>query len=458
MSDDEAMEGRLFLEAASRGAAYLRDIRRRSVAPSGEAVARLDKLGGPMPSESMDPAEVLRLLDEIGSPATVANSGARYFGFVNGGALPVARAANVLAAAWDQNASLRVMSPVAAELENIALRWLLELLGLPAEAGGAFVTGATMANLCGLAAARHALLERSGWDVEADGLFGAPPLTVVVGEEVHVSALKALALLGLGKSRVVTVETDHQGRMRMDRMPRLDASTIVCTQAGNVNTGALDPFAEICAAANEAGAWVHVDGAFGLWAAASGIHSDLVRGLSDAHSWATDAHKWLNVPYDCGLAFVRDAEALRRSMHMQAAYLISDAGRDPMQWTPESSRRARGVEVWAALRQLGKHGLAEMIRRSCAQAKRFASGLQKAGHTVWNEVALNQALVSFKTDAHTRAVVEGVQRDGTCWCGGTVWKGHAAMRISVSSWATTDEDVDRSLAAILRVADRCAGS
>jgi len=254
------------------------------------------------------------------------------------------------------------------------------------------------------------------------------------------------------------VETDNQGRMRADRMPRLNASTILCAQAGNVNTGAFDPFVHICDAANESGAWVHIDGAFGLWAAASGDHAGVARGMPEAHSWATDAHKWLNVPYDCGLAFVRDAEALRQSMAMQAAYLTPDARRDPMQWTPEASRRARGVEVWAALRHLGRNGVARMIRQSCEQAKRFADGLRKAGYTVLNDVTLNQVLVSFKTDAHTRAVVAGVQRDGTCWCGGTIWKGHTAMRISVSSWATTDDDVERSLTAILKVAEQCTDS
>jgi len=446
------METALFLDAASRGAAYLSLIRARSVAPAAEDVARLQQLGGPLPQHGTDPSDVLRLLDDVGSPATIANSGARYFGFVIGGAFPVTRAANVLAAAWDQNASLHIMSPTAAALEEIALEWLLDLLNLPRTSGGAFVTGATMANLCVLAAARHALLERAGWDVEAQGLFGAPPLTVVVGEETHVSVQKALGLLGLGRNRVVTVETDSQGRMRVDRLPPLNALSIVCAQAGNVNTGSFDPFAGLCDAANEAGAWVHVDGAFGLWAAASEAHAGFVRGMSEAHSWATDAHKWLNVPYDCGLAFVRDADALRLSMAMQAAYLASDAGRDPMQWTPESSRRARGVEVWAALKFLGKSGLVELIHEACRHAMRFADGLRQAGYTVWNDVTLNQVLVSFQSAEHTRAVSEGVQREGTCWCGGTVWKGHTAMRISVSSWATTNDDVERSLTAILRVA------
>ncbi|HEX9579581.1 MAG TPA: aminotransferase class V-fold PLP-dependent enzyme [Gemmatimonadales bacterium] len=409
-----------------------------------------------MPSRGADPGDVLAILDQIGSPATIANAGGRYFGFVNGGALPIARAANVLAAAWDQNAALRVMSPTAAALEEIALAWMLELLGLPDSSGGGFVTGATMASFSCLAAARHSLLKRVGWDVESHGLFGAPPLNVVVGQDVHASVLKALALLGLGRERVTVAPTDQQGRMRFDQLPRLDAATIVCTQAGNVNTGSFDPFEEICHTARRANAWVHVDGAFGLWAAASGDHGGVVRGLADADSWATDAHKWLNVPYDCGLAFVRDAESLRRAMQLQAAYLMPGSGREPMHWTPEASRRARGVEVWAALRCLGREGIADMIRRTCRHARRLASGLRDAGYAVLNDVGLNQVLVSFGTDDQTGRVIEGVQADGTCWCGGTIWKGSAAMRISVSSWATTDDDVERSLAAILAVAGELA--
>jgi glutamate/tyrosine decarboxylase-like PLP-dependent enzyme len=371
--------------------------------------------------------------------------------------LPIARAANVLAAAWDQNGALRVMSPVAARLEEIALRWMLELLALPASSSGGFVTGATMASFTCLASARHALLERAGWDVEARGLFGAPELTVVVSDEVHVSVLKALALLGLGRDRVTRVPTDGQGRMRADRLPALDPRTIVCTQAGNVNTGTFDPFEAVCAAAARRGAWVHVDGAFGLWAAASPEHRVQVRGMSAADSWAADAHKWLNVPYDCGLAFVRHAEAHRQTMQLQAAYLVPDAGREPMFWTPEASRRARGVEVWAALRGLGQEGLAELIARTCRHARRLAEGVRQAGYHVLNEVGLNQVLVSFGSGEATRRVTEALQREGTCWCGATEWQGHTAMRISVSSWATTGDDVERALAAMIAVAGRESG-
>jgi glutamate/tyrosine decarboxylase-like PLP-dependent enzyme len=338
-------------------------------------------------------------------------------------------------------------------LEEVALRWLLEALGLPSEAGGGFVSGATMANFSGLAAARHAVLRRVGWDVEAQGLFGAPPITVVVGEEVHVSLLKALSFLGLGRGRVVRVPVDSQGRMRPEALPRISGPAIVCLQAGNVNTGAFDPAGEICPIAHEAGAWVHVDGAFGLWAAAAPSRSNLVAGVAEADSWATDAHKWLNVPYDSGLIFCRQPEELREALtHNPAAYLIEGEQREPTEYTPEMSRRARGVEVWAALRSLGRSGLAEMIDRCCRHASRFAEGLAAAGYEVLNEVRLNQVLVSFGDPNRTKQVIEAVQQDGTCWSGGTVWQGRTAMRISVSSWATTEADVERSLEAISRIA------
>jgi glutamate/tyrosine decarboxylase-like PLP-dependent enzyme len=442
----------LLKAAAERSIRYLEGLETRGVAPSPEAINHLLELDEPLPDHPTDPETVLGLLDDIGSPATVASAGGRYFGFVIGGSVPAALAANWLAGAWDQNAGLDVSSPVAAALEQIALRWLLDVLSLPVEAGGGFVTGATMANFTALAAARHAILLKLGWNVEAQGLFGAPPVTVVVGEEVHVSVLKALSLLGLGRDRVVRVPVDGQGRMRADALPQLSSSTIVCIQAGNVNTGAFDPAREICAAAREADAWVHVDGAFGLWAAAAPERAHLSSGVEEADSWATDAHKWLNVPYDSGIAFCRNPEYLRAAMSTSAAYLVQDGIREPYQYTPEMSRRARGIEIWAALRSLGRSGLADLIERTCRDASRFAAGLSEAGYRILNEVVLNQVLVSFGDDETTRRVIAGVQADGTCWCGGTVWQGHTTMRISVSSWATTEADVERSLAAILRIA------
>jgi len=365
-----------------------------------------------------DPSEVLALLDDIASPATVATTGGRYFGFVIGGSLPAALGANWLAGAWDQNASMQVMSPVAAKLEEIVLEWIVDVLGLPSGSGAGFVTGTTMANFSALAAARTALLKRAGWDVEEDGLFGAPPIHVVVSDEVHVSVLKALSMLGLGRSRVTRVPVDDQGRIRLDALPPLDDQTLVCVQAGNVNTGAFDPAGEICARAHEAGSWVHVDGAFGLWAAVSSLYAPLLAGAGSADSWAIDCHKRLNVPYDSGIAVVRTPENLHTAMTLSAAYLTPSDGREPWHYAPEASRRARGVELWAAMRSLGRSGLREMIERNCRQAKVFAERLHKARFAILNNVVLNQVLVSFGSAEDTRRVITDIQNDGTCWCGG----------------------------------------
>jgi len=442
----------LLADFLDRALHYIDSLDSRRVAPSVESVERLALLDEPLPEHPTDPRIVLRMLDEIGSPATVASAGGRYFGFVTGGALPAALTANLMAGVWDQNAGYRIQSPVAARVEDVCLKWLREVFGLPAGAGCGFVTGATMANFAALAAARRAVLLKAGWNVEEDGLIGAPPVRVVVGDEVHVSVLKALSLLGLGRARVERAPVDAQGRMRADALPNLSGATIVCIQAGNVNTGAFDPAKEICAAARDAGAWTHVDGAFGLWATASPRLAHLSAGFADADSWATDAHKWLNAPYDSGIVFVREAEHLRAAMTVGAAYLIAGAEREPSQYTPDMSRRARGLEVWAALRSLGREGLADLIERCCRHAARFAEGLRDAGYEILNDVVLNQVLVSFGDDATTRRVIEAIQADGTCWCGGTVWQGRAAMRVSVSSWATTEDDVERSLKAIIRIA------
>jgi glutamate/tyrosine decarboxylase-like PLP-dependent enzyme len=443
---------KLFDDAAKRASRYLESLNARSVAPGVDALAALARFEQAFPEHASTAETVLAELDEIGSPATMASAGGRFFGFVIGGALPVTVAANWLATAWDQNAGLVVSAPTNAVLEKVALRWVKEILDLPLQSAGGFVTSATAANFTAFAAARHALLARAGWDVEADGLFAAPPLTVVVCDQVHASVQKALSLVGFGRDRVVRVPVDAQGRMRLDAFPKVDDRTIVCVQAGNVNSGAFDPIEEICERAHRHGAWVHVDGAFGMWAAAAPARAHLVRGVGDADSWATDAHKWLNVPYDSGLVLTRDADALRSAMSIGGAYLAQDEDRVPYQYTPDFSRRARGIEVWAALRQLGRSGLADLIERTCRYAGRFAEGLQAAGYRVFNDVVLNQVLVSFGTLERTREVIARVQRDGTCWCGGTVWQGEAAMRISVSSWATTADDVERSLAAILRLA------
>lgn len=441
----------LLVAAAERAIDYLERLDERGVAPDPAAVARLAELDVPLPDGPSPADQTVALLDAH-SAATMAMAGRRFFGFVIGGALPAALAANWLAGAWEQNAALAGITPLAAKLEDVALRWLRELLGLPSETGVGFVTGATMANFTCLAAARHTVLAHAGWDVEADGMFGAPAVTVVVGEEAHPTLFKSLGLAGFGRNRVVRVPVDGQGRMRADAFPAIAGPTIVCLQAGNVNTGAFDPAPEIISKAKSAGAWVHVDGAFGLWAAAAPTRAHLLAGYADADSWATDAHKYLNTPYDSGLAFVRYPEVLQAAMSVSAAYLPVSATRDPANFTPELSRRARGIEVWAALHSLGRTGIADLVERTCRYATRFAEALRAAGYTILNDVVFNQVLVAFGDAARTRRVIAGVQQDGTCWCGGTVWQGQTAMRISVSSWATTAADVERSLEAMIRVA------
>ena len=443
----------LLSQTCERAVRFLEALPERRVAASRDANELARALGGELPRSGLPASEVIARLDQAGSQGTVASAGPRYFGFVVGGALPAPLAASWLATAWDQNAFSEVSSPIGAALERVAMRWTLEILDLPTDAGVAFVTGATMANFTALAAARRAVLLAHGHDVDSDGLQAASEITVVVGELAHVTIFKSLSMLGLGRDRVVRVPVDDQGRMRATELPVLNGPAIVCVQAGNVNTGVFDPVDAICASVRADDVWIHVDGAFGLWARASSQLAGLSNGLECADSWATDAHKWLNVPYDSGLAIVRDATSLRGAMSMDAAYLPDRTSRDPFEFTPESSRRMRGLEVWAAIASLGRNGIRTLVERNCRQARRFADGLRDAGHEVLNDVALNQVIVSFGDDRTTTDVIRGVQRDGTCWCGGTNWSGRTAMRISVSSWATTDEDVERSLAAILRIAD-----
>jgi glutamate/tyrosine decarboxylase-like PLP-dependent enzyme len=441
----------LLQDVAARASAYLGGLDARKVAPDPAAVVALDAFDGALPEVPDDPRKVIDVLDRYGSPATMAMAGPRFFGFVIGGSLPIALAADWLAAAWDQNTGYYNITPATARIEQVALRWLLELFDLPRSAGGAFVTGANVANFVGLAAGRHAVLERVGWNVEADGLFGAPPITVIVGNEAHPTLIKALGMLGLGRNRVVRVPVDGQGRLRADALPKISGPTIICTQVGNVNTGACDDVAAVRERASDA--WIHVDGAFGLWARVAPTRVHLVRGLEAADSWATDAHKWLNVPYDSGLAFSRDADALRAAMAITAEYLpTTSPWRNPSDYTPELSRRARGVPIWAALRCLGRRGVADLIERSCRHAQRFAEGLHATGFEILNEIALNQVMVAFGDADRTQRVITALQADGTCWCGITVWQGRTAMRISVSSWATTDADVERSIEAIARIA------
>jgi glutamate/tyrosine decarboxylase-like PLP-dependent enzyme len=454
-----ALAGRpaLLQDACRRALAYLAGLADRPVAPAPASVAALASLDFPLPGPGLDAGQVLALLDEFGSPATVASSGPRYFGFVIGGTLPAAQAAAWLTAAWDQNAALTVMSPAAAALNAVALRWVAELLGLPPGTSGGFVTGATMANATCLAAARDAVLTRHGWDAAGQGLVGAPPVTVVVGAEVHTTVRKALGLVGLGRDRAVVLPADGQGRIDPRARPALAGPAVVCLQAGNVNSGASDPFGPLISWAHDHGAWVHVDGAFGLWAAASAATAGQVAGAGEADSWATDAHKWLNTAYDCGIALVRDRAALRAAMEASASYLPGDADSEAMHLTPQSSQRARGAEVWAALAALGRDGVAGLVDRTCGLARRFADGMREAGYDVLNEVVLNQVLVAFGDPRRTDAVIAAVQDEGTCWCGPTSWQGRRAMRVSVSGWNTTAGDVDRSIAAVRACARRAGG-
>ena len=446
----------LLSAATERSLRYLKSLETRRVAPSAEGVAGLTRFDVPLQDEPMDPKAVLAQIDEIGSPATMAMAGPRFFGFVIGGSLPAALAANWFASAWDQNTGLFNSTPSTSMLEQVALKWLLDVLGLPRECAGAFVTGTTVAHITALAAARHAVLKKAGWDVEANGLFGAPPITVIASAEAHPTLFKALGVVGLGRSRVIKVPVDSQGRMLARSLPKIGREpTIVCTQAGNVNTGSFDEVQAICDLAHASGAWVHVDGAFGLWARVAPSRAHFVAGVEHADSWATDCHKWLNVPYDSGVAFVRDGLALRQSMAITAEYLPTETPqRNPSDYTPELSRRARGEDVWAAMRALGRSGLTEMVERHCRQARRFAEGLSAAGFEILNDVVLNQVLVSFGEAGVTRRMIREIQDDGTMWAGETLWQGRTAMRISVIGWSTTDEDVEKCLEAMTRIASR----
>jgi glutamate/tyrosine decarboxylase-like PLP-dependent enzyme len=440
----------LLADAAARAGRYLAGLDDRPVVPGGVALAGLARFDEPLPEATGDPAATLALLDEAGSAATVASAGGRYFGFVIGGAMPVAVASGWLALAWDQDAALPVMSPVAARLHEVVTGWLTGLLGLPGGTGAAFVTGASMANTAALAAARDHQLAQAGWDVQADGLFGAPELTVLIGEYAHSTVVKALGLLGLGRNRVRRVPADEQGRMRADRLPDdVTGPAVICAQAGEVNTGAFDPFPAVLDWARQHQAWMHVDGAFGLWALADPSRSQLTAGLTGADSWATDGHKWLNVPNDCGIALVREPGNLRRSFTATAGYLPPGPGFEATNHTPQSSQRARQIEVWAVLRTLGRQGVTDLVTRTCRYAQTMAADLSQAGLEVLNEVVLNQVLVRAVTDDRTRALIAAVQQDGTCWCGPTVWEHRPAMRISVSGWATTAADVRLSAEAII---------
>ncbi|MFN2447793.1 MAG: aspartate aminotransferase family protein [Vicinamibacterales bacterium] len=451
--------------AAALAAEYLASVPSRRVTGVGTRRTLLTSLGGPLPEAGDEPASVIRGLAREADSGIVATAGPRYFGFVTGGAVPVTVAAEWLASAWDQNGALYVMSPAVAVLEDIVAAWILEMLRLPAGASVGFVTGAHMANFTCLAAARHEVLRRAGWDVEEQGLQRAPRVTVLVGDEVHVSVVGALRMLGFGAGELVRVASDNQGRMRLEAataaIARVEGPFIVCTQVGNVSSGASDPVRAIIDLVRPRHGWTHVDGAFGLWASAVRELRAQVAGVAEADSWTTDAHKWLNVPYDSGLAVVAHPAPHRAAMSLHASYLVrgADEERVGMDWVPESSRRARVIPLYALFRALGRTGIEDMIRRTVALAQRMAVTLARCdGIRILNAVDLNQVLVRFEADGRdgdrlTRDVIGRVQAEGTCWAGGSVWKGQHVMRVSVSNWSTTEADIDQSAGAIIRCYD-----
>jgi glutamate/tyrosine decarboxylase-like PLP-dependent enzyme len=450
----QAREPRVLDKARGYALEYAAGVPAMRAVPDAQALRGLASLPQALPVEPTDPARVLEMLHRSGSPATAATTGGRYFGFVNGGCLPAAMAARWLADTWDQNAAMQVMSPVAAALEASCERWLAELLGLPEGTAAGFVGGTSVATLCGLAAGRDELLRRAGWDSGARGVFGAPEIRVVLGEQAHASVSKALGLLGLGRDRVERIAVDAQGRIDPARMPRLDSRTLLILQAGNVNTGAFDPFEAVIPAAKDAGAWVHVDGAFGLWAAVSPRLRHLTAGAALADSWSADAHKTLNAPYENGIVFVRNREALTKAMRSSGAYFVFGQERDPMLYTPDMSRRARGVDLWAALLSLGKSGAAALVEGLCDMASLFGKLFAREGFTVLNDVVFNQVLVACQTPELTKATLENVQASGECWCGGTSWNDAPAMRISVCSFITDEQDVERSVRAFVTARDK----
>lgn len=463
----------LLTQALELATAFLDGLPDRPVGVTTPVEQLRSRVERPLPEEGVEATRVIRELASEVEPGLVASAGPHYYGFVIGGSLPVTLAADWLTSAWDQNACLYAQSPAAAVVEDVVAAWLLEILGLPATSSVGLVTGCQMANFTGLAAARHAVLKRFDWDVEQDGLIGAPDLRVILGAQAHFTILSALRMLGIGVRRIEEVPADAQGRMRPDALAKLLRSsarpTIVCAQAGNVNTGACDPIGEIAELAHARGAWVHVDGAFGLWAATSPELRRHVAGLAKADSWATDAHKWLNVPFDSGIAIVRDPESHRAALTARAVYLVQASGaeRDGLDWTPEASRRARGFTLYAALRTLGRRGVARLVERSCELARLMAECLAaEPGVRILNDVVLNQVLVGFDAppgrdaDALTRATIARIQREGRCWLGGTRWGGREAARISVSNWSTAENDIRMAAAAILDAfrAERTAGS
>lgn len=443
--DDMASEA-LFKTAFEHGFQYISQVFDREVIPSKAAIDALDSFEEPIPESITDALTVIQTLQHHGAPATVAHLGGRYFGFVTGSVVPVGMAAKVLATFWDQCSAMQVMSPVTSKLEGVVEGWLKSIFRLPPESVAGFVSGTSAANLCGLAAGRYRLLQNQGWDVNKKGLAGSPKIRVVAGREAHSTIIKAIGLLGLGHDNVEFIDTDAQGRIEVSKIPSLNSHTLLILQAGNVNSGSFDDFAAICCKAKEAGAWVHIDGAFGLWAAATKNRKHLTADIEHANSWAVDGHKTLNTPYDCGIILCKDKEALTGALHMSGAYIVTGTGRDGMFFTPEMSRRARVIELWATLKYLGTAGIGQMVETMFDRAKQFEAELKGIpGFQVLNDVVFNQVVVACESDSLTQQVMEAIQQERVCWVGGSQWKGRKVIRISVCSWATTERDVSLSV-------------
>jgi len=438
---------KVFEDAKKYAYDYLDNALERNVFPSKQALENLDKFVEELPNESGDPQAILQQLHEYGSPATTSQIGGRYFGFVNGGIIPTALATRWLADCWDQNSALNVMSPIASKLEEITETWIKDLLGLPEHVVAGFVSGTSMAIFCGLAAGRHRVLQNNGWDVNAKGLNGAPRIRIVTCKQTHATVVKAIALLGLGVDNIEWVDVDDQGRILPDAIPELDQNTILILQAGNVTSGSFEAFDEICDKANAANAWVHIDGAFGLWAAGSKDLKHLTKGIEKGNSWSVDAHKTLNTPYDSGILLCDDKEALVHALQASGAYIVYSESRDGMLYTPEMSRRARVIELWATLKYLGKSGVDELVTGLHQRAVQFSEEITAHGFTILNDVVFNQVIVSCKTEELTNKVIKNVQDSGECWVGGGKWEGKTIIRVSVCSWATTVDDITRSVAA-----------
>ena len=446
MTSDQKL---LFQKAQEYAFSYMETVVNRPVFPSDEVLENLNIFYEPLPESPSSGAEILEMLHKYGSPATVAQTGGRYFGFVNGGTIPEAQASQWLTAAWDQNAALYLMSPIASFHQTICQRWLIELFELPQQCVAGLLSGSSAATLCGLAAARYSILKKQGWDVNADGLSGAPRIRVVLGEQAHSSVIKALSILGFGRNQLELAAADEQGRMRIESLPQLDDRTMLIAQAGNVNTGAFDDLDSIADFANEAGAWLHVDGAFGLWCAASQSRKYLTKGIEKADSWSVDGHKTLNAPYDCGIILCRHPQSLAMAMQASGSYIHYSNNRDGMSYVPEMSRRARSVELWATLKALGKTGIEELVDSLHRYAGQFGDELRTKGFKILNEVVFNQVLVACDTDEETSATLKNIQKSGLCWCGGASWQGQQVIRISVCSWRTSQADIEDSVAVFI---------